>query len=127
MLISAFLLHQVAEQLYTAVLLVFTRYNPKTHNLEILQKLVNALDPRFVEIFPLIQSEDRRRFELLRKAYIDSRYKKGYEAGEELCWLAAQLKELEQVSRVLCQKKMDSFLTKLQSYKVTKKQKRIKL
>jgi len=39
---AAFELHQVVERLYTAILLVFTTYRPKLHNIEKLGKLAAA-------------------------------------------------------------------------------------
>jgi HEPN domain-containing protein/predicted nucleotidyltransferase len=108
---AAFILHQVAERLYNAVLLVFTRYKPKTHNLQMLRKLVNALDSRFITVFPLANEKDRYRFELLRKAYVDARYNKNYMISlEELSWLAERVKELQHLTEVLCQEKINSFL-----------------
>ena len=56
---AAFMLHQTTEQLYTGILLVFTRYKPNTHDLLILRKLANSVDSRLVKIFPSddLQSE----------------------------------------------------------------------
>ena len=39
---AAFMLHQVTERLYTTILLVFTRYKPKSHDLAILRKFANT-------------------------------------------------------------------------------------
>src|SRR6202022_3128713 len=50
---AAFMLHQVTERLYSAILLVFTRYKPNTHKLEELRSLVNTLDPCFIKVFAL--------------------------------------------------------------------------
>ena len=50
-MLAAFELHQVAERLYTCILLVFTRYKPNTHKLEVLRKLTNALDKRLLKYF----------------------------------------------------------------------------
>lgn len=109
---AAFLLHQVAERLYNAVLLVFTRYKPKTHNLQMLRKLVNALDSRFIKVFPLAKEEDRYRFELLRKAYVDARYNKTYMVSlEELSWLAERVIELQHLTKILCLEKINSLLS----------------
>lgn len=108
---AAFELHQVTERLYSAILLVFTRYKPNTHNLHELRKLVNALDQRFIKIFSLSSNEEKQRFELLCKAYVDARYKKSYViTQEELNWLAEQVKELERITEMLCKEKIESFL-----------------
>ncbi len=94
--IAAFELHQVTERLYTAALMVFTRYKPNTHNIEILRKLTNSLDNRFCTAFPLIEPEEKRHFKLLRKAYVDARYKKTYTiTQEELIELEKRVKHLQ--------------------------------
>lgn len=68
--IAAFLLHQITERLYSAILLVFTRYKPNTHDLSALRKLANSVDARLIRAFHLDNPESRRLFKLLRKAYL---------------------------------------------------------
>ncbi|MDF3054879.1 MAG: hypothetical protein K0Q74_786 [Gammaproteobacteria bacterium] len=110
---AAFLLHQVAERLYNAILLVFTRYKPKTHDLDTLRKLTNALDHKFIQAFPLSNAEELRLFQLLRDAYIDARYSKNYVITEqELLWLAGRVKTLQQLAEKLCLEKMQMFSKK---------------
>jgi uncharacterized protein len=108
---AAFLLHQVTERLYNAILLVFTRYKPKTHDLDTLRRLTHTLDQRPLKVFPLNTPEEERLFKLLCNAYIDARYKKNYSITEqELLWLAERLKTLQALTEMLCKEKMDSFL-----------------
>jgi len=66
---AAFELHQATERYYSAILLVLTDYNPKTHDLEKLGNLAPGREPKLLEVFPLGTAEERNRFELLRKAY----------------------------------------------------------
>lgn len=107
---AVFLLHQVVERLYTGILLVFTRYKPNTHDLIILRKLTNSVDNRLIKIFPFDTLENRRLFKILRKAYIDARYKDNYTiTEEELTQLSQQVKELEKIGKLLCTEKIDSF------------------
>ncbi|QDO82474.1 HEPN domain-containing protein [Shewanella psychropiezotolerans] len=49
---AAFLLHQVTEKLYSAILLVFTRYKPSVHDLKKLGGLVAGIEPEFLTVFP---------------------------------------------------------------------------
>lgn len=108
---AAFLLHQTTERLYTCILLVFTRYKPNTHKLELLRKLSNALDKRLIKIFPLVTQEDIHRFILLCEAYVEARYNKTYAITEaELRWLAEKVQELTNLTGILCQEKINSFL-----------------
>jgi HEPN domain-containing protein len=110
---AVFLLHQVAECLYNAILLVFTRYKPKTHDLDTLRKLTNALDHKFIQAFPLNSTEEVRLFKLLRKAYIDARYNKNYVITEqELLQLSERVKTLQLLVEKLCLEKMQTFLAR---------------
>jgi uncharacterized protein len=109
---AAFELHQVTERLYSGILLVFTRYKTKTHDLEILRRLTSALDQRLIKAFPLVNPEEERVFKLLRDAYIDARYKKGYcITKQELNWLSERVQILQQLTEQLCHEKIKSFLS----------------
>jgi uncharacterized protein len=110
--LAAFLLHQAAERYYNALLLVFTRYKSKTHDLDVLRRLTNTLDQRLIKVFPLNNVKEGHHFKLLRDAYIEARYKKKYTITEqELLWLADRVKMLQQLTEVLCKEKMQTFLT----------------
>lgn len=112
---AAFLLHQVTESLYTTALMVFTRYKPSTHDIQILRKLTNSLDNRFCAAFLLVNPEDKRNFKLLRKAYVDARYKKSYTiTQEELVELEKRGKQLQALVEELCKEKIVSFEVKEQ-------------
>lgn len=107
---AAFLLHQVTERLFTAILLVYTRYKPNTHDLKMLRKLVNSLDHRFPLIFPLEDPEQKRLFQLLRKAYVDARYKRSYRiTKDELASLYNKVGELWDKGKLFCQDKINGF------------------
>jgi HEPN domain-containing protein/predicted nucleotidyltransferase len=109
---AAFELHQVVERLYSAVLLVFTDYRPKLHDLEELRRLASMHDPIFQTVFPHDSEEEQRHFELLRKAYIDARYKEYAITKEELEWLAERVIKLQNLTEEVCKKKIESFKTK---------------
>lgn len=109
---AAFLLHQTTENLYSTILLVLTRYKPSTHDLEKLYKRVTCVDPSFITVFPQGTEEEKRRFELLRKAYVDARYNRSYViTEEELNWLAQRVTVLQELTQTVCRKKIDSFVT----------------
>ena len=107
---AAFMLHQTAERLYTTILLVFTRYKPKSHDLLILRKFANTIDPELTIVFPLDNAENKHLFKLLRNAYIDARYKPSYViTEEELSKLGNQVNHLKNLCEKLCQEKIASF------------------
>ena len=108
--LAAFSLHQVTERLYTAVLLVFTRYKPKSHDLGKLGALVCGQAPQFLPVFPQGSETEKRRYELLRHAYVDARYKKTYAISREaLVWLAGRVKILRELTEKHCAEKIASF------------------
>jgi len=107
---AAFQLHQVTESLYGTILLIFTRYKPSTHDLEKLSQWVASIEPQFLTVFPQSTEEEKKRFKLLRKAYVDARYKPSYKiTQQELEWLAERVKNLQQLTEILCQEKIASF------------------
>jgi predicted nucleotidyltransferase/HEPN domain-containing protein len=107
---AAFLLHQTTERLYTGILLVFTRYKPNSHDLMLLRKLTNTVHEAFANIFPLDTPEDKHLFKLLRKAYVDARYKRSYAiTQEELLHLAQQVEALQILGKKLCLEKIADF------------------
>lgn len=107
---SAFMLHQTTDRLYTAILLVFTRYKPKSHDLLILRKFANTIDPELAMVFPLDTTENKHLFKLLRNAYVDARYKPSYViTEEELSKLGEQVNYLKHLVEKLCYEKIASF------------------
>lgn len=107
---AAFLLHQTTERLYSGILLVFTRYKPNTHDLAGLRKLANSVDNRLTQVFPLDTAENKRLFKLLKKAYVDARYKPAYLiTADELTQLAQQVETLKELGQLICVEKIDQF------------------
>ena len=80
---AAFNLHQAAETAYACFLLVQTFYLPRSHNLKFLRSLAEDKDRRLVEAWPRESKLDRRRFELLKRAYVEARYSANYEIGTD--------------------------------------------
>ncbi len=106
---GAFELHQATERLYSTLLLVFTQYKPRTHDLEILDHQVSTFDPRLCTVFPRFTEEERRLFNLLKKAYVDARYKKSYSiTKEELAYLSGRVEKLRQLTQEVCEKRIAS-------------------
>src|SRR5690606_5122324 len=75
---AAFTLHQAAERLYICFLLVRTLYFPRSHNIKFLRSLAEDKEPRLVDAWPRASKIDRRRFERLKRAYVEARYSAGY-------------------------------------------------
>ena len=76
---AAFLLHQAAENFYYTVLLVFTGYKSKTHNLRKLRKQAKYLSEKLFLVFPIENNKkEKHLFDLLKRGYIDARYRSDY-------------------------------------------------
>lgn len=76
---GAFLLHQAAERAYICFLLVRTLYFPRSHNIKFLRSLAEDSEPRLIDAWPRERRLDRRRFQLLKRAYVEARYSAAYE------------------------------------------------
>jgi len=101
---AAFNLHQATETAYACFLLVRTLYFPRSHNIKFLRSLAEDKEPRLIEAWPRATKLDRRRFELLKRAYVEARYSANYEIGaddlEALTTCVRELRNLvEGVSR----------------------------
>ena len=105
---AAFMLHQATERFYHTILLVYTRYKPKLHDIEELGRQACDLDSRFCTVFPRNTDEEDRLFDLLLRAYIESRYSKKYKiTKEELEYLAEKVKKLQSLTEKICKEKME--------------------
>lgn len=105
---AAFELHQAVERFYTTILLIYTDYRPKEHDLERLDLRVRNCDGQF-DVFPRSTKEEIQLFEKLRSAYIDARYKMDeYRISkEELLLLTDCVQQLRQLTETLCLKKIE--------------------
>ncbi|MBT1689421.1 HEPN domain-containing protein [Dawidia soli] len=102
---TAFQLHQAAERFYAAILLVFTGYKPKTHNLEELRVLAKHLSTTLYQLFafPPDNKGEEHLFELLIKAYVDARYKKDYViTSEETNDLIKRIEKMKEIVGRAC-------------------------
>ena len=75
--------------------------------MERLDLRVKNCDPRF-GVFPQGTDEEKRLFELLRRAYVDARYKMDeYNISKkELDYLAEKVERLKEVTEKLCREKI---------------------
>lgn len=109
--IAAFQLHQATERYYGAIQLVFTGYKPKTHDIEDLGALAKACDMEFDKAFPKGSKQERDRFELLKKAYVDARYNMDYKiTKEDLDYLSERVQILRKLTEEICREKIEGFV-----------------
>ncbi len=102
------MLHQTTECLYVAILLVFTHYRPKIHDLEILDERVCTFNPQLLAIFPCKTKKEKHLFSLLKRAYVDARYKKSYAiTKEKLEYLFSRVEKLMKITEEICRQKIE--------------------
>jgi uncharacterized protein len=105
--VAAFQLHQATERFYHCLFLVRTLYSPKTHNLNQLRQLTEAIEPRLKGVWPRETKFERRCYELLREAYVKARYSRHYRITEEqLEWLSGRVELLQRIVREVCEERI---------------------
>ncbi len=108
---AAFMLHQTVESFYSAITLVFINYRFRTHDIKLLGIKAVSYDTEFALAFPRRTASQRRAFNLLRKAYVDARYKASYKiTKKQLEYLAGRVKVLQKLTKKICQQKIKSFV-----------------
>ena len=107
---AAFMLHQAVECFYGAILLVFRNHKPKMHDLEKLTHMVAGFDPALLTVFPQATDEQKRCFDLLKRAYVEARYNPGYKITKtQLEYLAERVKKLQRLTKKICEARIESY------------------
>ena len=105
---SAFQLHQAAEHSYRTLLLTLSHYSPATHNIKTLRGLAEDFDRRLIDVWPRYHRADKRKFELLRRAYVEARYSEHYEITvDELEWLETRIRALQDTVEAICKERLN--------------------
>jgi len=106
---AAFNLHQASETAYACFLLVRTLYFPRSHNIKFLRSLAEDSEPRLIEAWPRAARIDRRRFELLKRAYVEARYSASYEIGnDDLDALSQSVRALRDIVETVSRERIET-------------------
>jgi predicted nucleotidyltransferase/HEPN domain-containing protein len=109
---AAFDLHQATERFYDAILLVFTNYRPRSHDIEKLGHMVGGYDPALLTVFPQGTDEQKKNFDLLQRAYVEARYNPGYKITKaQLEYLAERVRKLQDLTKKICEARIESYLS----------------
>lgn len=104
---AAFTLHQATERAYICFLLVRTLYFPRSHNIKFLRSLAEDSEPRLIDAWPRERRSDRRRFQLLKRAYVEARYSTAYDVGvEELEAILDSVRTLRDIVETVCRDRL---------------------
>jgi len=105
---AAFNLHQATERAYACFLLVRTLYFPRSHNIKFLRSLAEDIEPRLIDSWPRATKLDRRRFELLKRAYVEARYSASYAIGTaDLEALTSSVRRLRDIVEEVSRERLD--------------------
>ncbi|MEO8455562.1 MAG: HEPN domain-containing protein [Sphingomicrobium sp.] len=109
---AAFTLHQAVERSYVCFLLVRTLYFPRSHNIKFLRSLAEDKEPRLIDAWPRKSRPDRRRFELVKRAYVEARYSASYEIStDDLAVITSSVRHLRDIVEKLSLERLDQLRT----------------
>ncbi len=104
---SSFHLHQSAENFLRTIPMVFILYGHKSHDLS---ELMNAAKKHTTDIFkafPRDTEEEKRLFDLLQRAYIESRYNPDFEiTKEDIDALIPKIEQLRDIVEKVCRERI---------------------
>lgn len=107
---ASFHLHQVCENLFYAVRLVYTLENSKQHNLSKLLTSVRRYSNEFGDIFPRKTEEEKRLFNLLKSAYVEARYNPDFQVTkEDIDTITPMMKKFSEVVKSLCESRIKEY------------------
>ena len=110
--IAAFNQHQATETAYACFLLVRTLYFPRSHNIKFLRSLAEDKEPRLIEAWPRKSRPDRRRFELVKRAYVEARYSASYEIRtDDLAAISSSVRDLRDIVEKVSLERLDQLRT----------------
>jgi predicted nucleotidyltransferase/HEPN domain-containing protein len=105
---AAYNLHQAAERAYICFLLVHTFYFPRSHNIKFLRSLAEDVDKRLVAAWPRETRLDRRRFEMVKRAYVEARYSDEYDVSpEDLSAISTSARSLQDIVAAVCAERLE--------------------
>lgn len=111
---AAYNLHQAVERAYIGFLLVHTFYFPRSHNIKFLRSLAEDVDQRLTAAWPREGRPERRRFEMLKRAYVDARYGDQYDISiEDLESLSASAKNLSDLVASICEERLAALVSEI--------------
>ena len=73
---TAFMLHQATESFLKTIPLAYILYGYKEHDLQFLIEKCKPYTLELAKVFPCDTNEEKRLFDLLRRAYLEARYNK---------------------------------------------------
>ncbi len=109
-MIASFNLHQACENYYLAIRLVFTLKSNRQHNLSKLSASVKRYSEELAKVFPRNNTEEKRLFALLRRAYVEARYNHKFQVTkEDIDALLPKVEMLRDITRSICEQRIREY------------------
>ncbi len=102
-MMASFHLHQAVENFLRTIPMVFILYGHKSHDLSELMNAAKKHTTEFYKAFPRDTEEEKRWFDLLQRAYIESRYNPDFEITKaDIDALLPKVEELRNIVQIVC-------------------------
>lgn len=112
--IASFMLHQACENFYRAILLTFTLYTHKYHDLERLSSLAKSYTLDVSKPFPRDTPEEQALFQLLIDSYVQARYNSDFVVSPtDIELLLPKVELLKSITKEACEAKLELYRSEL--------------
>lgn len=108
---TAFMLHQATESFLKTIPLVYILYGYKEHDLQFLIEKCKPYTLELAKVFPCDTDEEKRLFDLLRRAYLEARYnKKNFIVTKaDIDALVPKIELLRNIVEKVCKEKLTNY------------------
>lgn len=108
---ASFMLHQATESYLKTIPLVYILYGYKEHDLQFLIEKCKPYTLELAKVFPCDSDEEKRLFDLLRRAYLEARYnKKNFIVTKaDIDALVPKIELLRDIVEKVCGKQIDYY------------------
>lgn len=110
---TAFMLHQATESFLKTIPLVYILYGYKEHDLQFLIEKCKPYTLELAKVFPCDTDEEKRLFDLLRRAYLEARYnKKNFIVTKaDIDALVPKIELLRNITERICIERINKYLS----------------
>lgn len=108
--VASFNLHQACENFYHCILLTYTLYTHKEHDLEILSNYIKTHSLHPSEVFPRDTEDEKDLFELLNNAYVQARYNPQFTIDKKnVKLLYLRIKLMRSITKTICIERLNYY------------------
>lgn len=113
---ASFYLHQACENYYRCIILTYTLYSPKEHRLYKLKSSAKSCSLDTASALVQDTEEDKRLFQLLVDAYVQSRYNSHFLVSkEDIEALIPKVEQLRDITKQCCEARIAEYESHIRS------------